>query len=36
MPDLESEEKAEQRQRRKGLKVMTPNQLITRLPILLA
>ena len=36
MPDLESEEDAEKRQKGKGLKIMTPNQLITRLPILLA
>ena len=36
IPDLESEENAEKRQKRHGLKVMTPNQSITRLPILLA
>ena len=36
MPDLESEEDAEKRQKGQGLKIMTPNQLITRLPILLA
>ena len=36
MPDLESEEDAAKRQKGHGLKIMTPNQLITRLPILLA
>ena len=36
MPDLESEEDAEKRQKENGLKIMTPSQLITRLPILLA
>ena len=36
MPDLESKEDVEQRQKGHGLKIMTPNQLITRLPILLA
>ena len=35
MPDLESEEDAEKRQKGYGLKIMTTNQLITRLPILL-
>ena len=36
IPELETEEQAEQRQHGEGLKIMTPNQLITRLPILLA
>ena len=36
MPDLESEEDAEKRQKGHGLKIMTPKQMITRLPILLA
>ena len=36
MPDLESEEDAEKRKKGHGLKIMTPSQLITRLPILLA
>ena len=36
IPDLESEEDAEKRQKEHGLKIMTPSQLITRLPILLA
>ena len=36
MPDLESEENAEKRQKAHGLKIMTPSQLITILPILLA
>ena len=36
MTDLESEEDAEKRKKGHGLKRMTPNQLITRLPILLA
>ena len=36
MPDLESEEDAEKRQKGHGLKIMTLNQLIARLPILLA
>ena len=36
MPDLESEEDAEKRQKRYGLKVTTPRQMITRLLILLA
>ena len=35
-PDLESEEDAEKRQKGHGLKIMTPKQMITRLPILLA
>ena len=35
MPDLESEESAEQRrkQRGQGLKILTPNQILSRLPI---
>ena len=36
MPGLEFEEDAEKRQKGHGLKIMTPSQLITRLPILLA
>ena len=38
MPDLESEESAAQRrnQQGKGLKILTPNQIISRLPISLA
>ena len=36
MPPLETEEKAEKRQEGQGLKVLTPQQMITRLPILLA
>ena len=38
MPDLESEESAEQRrnQRGQGLKILTPNQMLSRLPISLA
>ena len=36
IPDLESEEDAEKRQKEHGLKIMTPSQLITRLPSLLA
>ena len=35
IPELESEENAEKRQKQ-GLKIMTPKQMITRLPILLA
>ena len=35
MLDLESEEDAAKRQKGRGLKIMTPSQLITRLPILL-
>ena len=35
MPDLETEEDAERRQRGQGLKTLTPKQMITRLPILL-
>ena len=33
MPGLESEEDAEKRQKGHGLKIMTPSQLITKLPI---
>ena len=36
MPDLEPEEDAEKRQKGQGIKIMTPNQLITRMPIFLA
>ena len=36
IPDLESEEDVENRQKGHGLKTMTLNQLIARLPILLA
>ena len=37
MPDLKTEEEeAEKRQKGQGLKIMTPKQMITRLPILLA
>ena len=36
MPDLEFEEDAEKRQKGHGLKIITPKQMITRLPILLA
>ena len=36
MSDLESEEDVAKRQKRHGLIIMTPNKLITRLPILLA
>ena len=36
MPDLENGEEAEKRQKGQGLKIMTPKQTITRLPILLA
>ena len=38
MPDLESEESAEQRrnQSTKGLKILTPDQMLSRLPISLA
>ena len=37
MPPLETEEEAAKRQQKgQGLKIMTPSQLITRLPILLA
>ena len=36
MPVLESEESAAERQQGQGLKILTPQQMITRLPILLA
>ena len=38
MPDLESEESAKQRikQRAQGLKILTPEQIFSRLPIYLA
>ena len=36
MPDLENEESVAQRQKGQGLKVLTPKQMIIRLPILLA
>ena len=38
MPELESEEFAAQRryQQEKGLKILTPNQMLSRLPIWLA
>ena len=36
IPDLGSEESAAQRQQGQGLKILTPQQMITRLPILLA
>ena len=36
IPDLGSEESVAQRQQRQGLKILTPQQMITRLPILLA
>ena len=36
IPDLKSEESATERQQGQGLKEMTPKQMITRLPILLA
>ena len=38
MPELESEESAKQRrnQQGKGLKMLTPNQMLSRLPISLA
>ena len=38
MPDLESEKSAEQRRKQKGqgLKILTPNQMFSRLPISLA
>ena len=37
IPDLKSEESAAQRQQKgQGLKILTPKQMITRLPILLA
>ena len=38
MPELESEESAEQMRNQKGhgLKILTPNQMLSRLPITLA
>ena len=36
IPPLEDEESAAQRQQGQGLKILTPKQIITRLPILLA
>ena len=36
IPDLGSEESAAQKQQGQGLKILTPQQMITRLPILLA
>ena len=36
MPPLETEEKSAQRQKGHGLKILTPKQMIVRLPILLA
>ena len=37
MPELESEESAvERRNQGKGLKILTPNQMLSRLPISLA
>ena len=38
MPDLESEKSVEQgrKQKGQGLKILTPQQMLTRLPILLA
>ena len=36
MPELEREESAAQRQKGQGLQMLTPQQTITRLPILLA
>ena len=36
MPELETDEDAAQRQQGQGLKILTPQQMITRLPILLA
>ena len=38
MPELESEESAEQRRKQEGhgLKILTPNQMLSRLPISLA
>ena len=38
MPELESEESAAERrnQQRKGIKILTPNQMLSRLPISLA
>ena len=36
MPNLETAEEAEKRQRGQGLKILTPKQMIIRLPISLA
>ena len=36
MSELETEEEPEKRQKEQGLKILTPKQMITRLPILLA
>ena len=36
MPELETDEDAAERQQRQGLKILTTQQMITRLPILLA
>ena len=36
MPELESEESAEQNQRGQGLKILTPSQMFSRLPVSLA
>ena len=36
IPDLKSEESATERQQGQGSKILTPHQMITRLPILLA
>ena len=36
MPPLETEKEAAERQNGQGLEIMTPKQMITRLPILLA
>ena len=36
MPPLETKEEAEKRQQEQGLKILNPQQMITRLPILLA
>ena len=35
MPELEDEKSAAERQQEQGLKILTPQQMITRLPILL-
>ena len=36
IPDLKSEDSSAQRQEGEGLQILTPQQMITRLPILLA
>ena len=36
MPELESEESVEQNQRGQGLKILTPSQMLSRLPVSLA